>query len=251
MTVRFLRKYSLSIDLRGISTSSDETLSPFLSGIVMTYLREIFRVLVIGFRRYPILAAVYINSPLTLICATLYTWLDFAMTIVQTSLCRNDFYPDDGWYDETRGQMVTLYLTYYGLGTKLLLFQMVNDVPRYFFLSYISVKLPLFLWKRLRQKDTFEKHLTREQKTLLYSSLPHSAEARYVRRLFGMDKKPTSSNRFVQVARYIYTWRDDFRFSSRVVCVYSSIFLLLFFVTVKVSALRDMFEEISRVTFIF
>ena len=203
--------------------------------------------LVIGFRRFPILAAVYIDTPISLICATLYTWLDFIMTILNTSVCHNDFYPTEDDYLSGSMGSAAMFLAYYGVGAKLLLLQMANDVPRYLFLSYISVKLPMFLWKRLRQKDTFEKRLSREQKTLLYSSLPYSAEARYVRRLFGMDKKPTSSNRFVQVARYIYTWRDDFRFSSRVVCVYSSIFLLLFFLTVKVRVLRTKIDEAESV----
>ena len=169
------------------------------------------------------------------------------MTILNTSVCHNDFYPtEDEYFGGSIGN-AAMFLAYYGLGTKLLLLQMANDIPRYLFLSYISVKLPMFLWKRLRQKDTFEKRLSREQKTLLYSSLPYSAEARYVRRLFGMDKKPKSSNRFVQAARYIYTWRDDFRFSSRVVCVYSSIFLLLFFLTVKVSFSKKMDDRVKRI----
>ena len=190
---------------------------------------------VIGFRRYPILAAVYIDTPLSLICATLYTWLDFIMTIVN-SRCKNSFYTTEENYSTFAKNAIIVYLNYFGLGTKLLLLQMVSDVPRYFFLSYISVKLPMFLWKRLRQRHSTEKQLTREQKSLLYSSLPHSVEARYVRKLLGIDEKSESSNRLMQVIRFFYTWRDDFRFSSRVVCVYASVFLLLFFLTVEVSA---------------
>ncbi|CAF3815716.1 unnamed protein product [Rotaria sordida] len=42
-------------------------------GIIVTYLREILKVLVIGFRRYPTLAAIHIDTPFSLICASLYT----------------------------------------------------------------------------------------------------------------------------------------------------------------------------------
>ncbi|CAF3905392.1 unnamed protein product [Rotaria sp. Silwood2] len=48
-------------------------------GVVLAYLLQIAKVLIIGFRRYPILAAVYLNTVFTLCCATLYAWLDFAM----------------------------------------------------------------------------------------------------------------------------------------------------------------------------
>lgn len=191
--------------------------------------------LVLGFRRYPILAAVYLSTPMTLICASLYIWLDFSITIVDTGLCRSDFFKTDKNYENNDVNYATMYLTYYGTGSRLLMFQLVADIPRYIFLSYISVKLPMLLYKRFRRRNSVDVNLTREQKTLLHSSLPYSVEARYVRQLLGLRSPTKSVNRFADTFRFIYAWRDDFRYSSRVMCVYASILLLLFFFTVKVS----------------
>jgi len=203
----------------------------------VTYLLQIFRVIVIGFRLYPVLAAVYIDTYFSLVCATLYIWLDFSVNIVYTGLCRNDFYQTEEQFNQSRSTRTLLYLTYYGTGSKLLFFQLFDDIPRYLCMAYISVKLPRLLFKRIRYRHIAERQLTREQKDLLVSSLPHSAESRYVKKLLGMNSTQPPTNRFFRIVRFIYAWRDDFRFSSRVVCTYASIFLLLFFLTVKVSHL--------------
>jgi hypothetical protein len=196
----------------------------------VTYIFQIIKVFVIGFRRYPILAAVYIDNYFSLICATLYIWLDFSISILYTGLCRNDFYPTDLNFNETQGSRVDTYLTYYGTGSTLLFFQLFTDIPRYVCLSYISVKLPILLFKRIRQRKQIDKQFTREQKNLLHSSLPQSAESRYVKKLLGTNNTEIPTNRFMKIVRAIYSWRDDFRFSSRIVCVYASLLLLLFFV---------------------
>ncbi|CAF1467776.1 unnamed protein product [Rotaria sordida] len=127
-------------------------------GIIVTYLREILKVLVIGFRRYPTLAAIHIDTPFSLICASLYTWLDFSITIVDTGFCRNDFYSTDKNYN---------------------------------------------------------------------------IESCYVKNLLEMNNTNKSTNCFAKTFGFIYTWRDDFRFSSRVISVYAAISLLLFFITVQ------------------
>ncbi|CAF1338820.1 unnamed protein product [Rotaria sordida] len=165
--------------LNGSNPSSNQ-------GVVIVYLLQILRVFVIGFRCYPTLAAVYIDTWFSLICATLYVWFDFSITIVYTGLCRNDFYPSEADYNKTKG-------------------------------AYISIKLPILLYERIRHRHMRDKKLTCEQKTLLYSSLPYSIEAQYVKKLFGMSNIKVSTNRFSQTFQFIYAWRDDFRFSSRVV----------------------------------
>ncbi len=196
----------------------------------------------IGFRRYPILAAVYIDNCFSLVCATLYAWLDYSMTIIYNTQCRNDYYVTEEMYNKEPTNRTIIYFDYYGTGSRLLFIQFLNDIPRYLCLAYISVKLPMLLIKRIRQRKLTDRQLTREQKNLLYSSLPHSAEARYVKRLLGIRQTDAPSNRFAQIMKYIYTWRDDFRFSSRVVCVYASVFLLLVFLTVEVNII----EKLSR-----
>ncbi|CAF1239647.1 unnamed protein product [Rotaria sordida] len=165
--------------LNGSNPSSNQ-------GVVIVYLLQILRVFVIGFRCYPTLAAVYIDTWFSLICATLYVWFDFSITIVYIGLCRNDFYPSEADYNKTKG-------------------------------AYISIKVPILLYERIRHRHMRDKQLTREQKTLLYSSLPYSVEAQYVKKLFGMSNIKVSTNRFSQTFQFIYAWRDDFRFSSRVV----------------------------------
>ncbi len=204
----------------------------------MTYLLQIARVFVIGFRRYPILAAVYIDNYFSLICATLYVWLDYSITIVHSSLCRNDFYQTDDDYDSTDSNRTVTNLNYYGTGSKLLFLQLLPDIPRYLCLAYISIKLPILLIKHIQQRKLTDRRLTREQKNLLYSSLPYSTESQYVKRLLGIRNVETSKNRFTNIVRHIYAWRDDFRFSSRVICVYAAIFLFLFFLTVQVNIIK-------------
>lgn len=195
---------------------------------------QILRVLIIGLRRYPILAAVYFNTIFTLACATFYAWLDFALTIFYSSLCQSDFYPTDKNFNGTDGMGLITKLDYYGTGTKLLYLQLGIDVPRYLCLAYVSIKLPIFLYKRFRQRHKIDHRLTREQEVLLCSSLPDSVETRYVQRLFGIRKAVLSNRQCARISRFIYEWRDDFRFSSRVLSVYASVFLLLFFIAVQV-----------------
>ncbi|CAF1386593.1 unnamed protein product [Adineta steineri] len=202
-------------------------------GVIVSYLFQIIRVFIIGFRRYPILAAVYIDNCFSLACATLYVWLDFGVSIVYTGLCRNSFYLTEEEFNKTHSTNTKINLTYYGTGSKLLFVQLLTDIPPYICLAYISVKLPMLLLKRIRHRHPTDRQLTREQKDLLYSSLPHSAESRYVKKLLGIIPIQPPKNRFNQILRKIYAWRDDFRFSSRVVCVYASAFLLLFFITVN------------------
>ncbi|CAF0739997.1 unnamed protein product [Adineta ricciae] len=204
-------------------------------GVIITYLTQIFRVFVIGFRRYPILAAVYMDNYFTLICGTLYAWLDFTVAIMSAGLCTNNFYQTKEQFNKTGSNRTAEMIAYYGTGPKLLFLQLFLDVPRYFCLSYLCVKLPMVLIKRIRHRNIPDKQMRREQKDLLYSSLPHSAEARYVKKLFGYAPTEPPKNRLSQILRRIYAWRDDFRFSSRVICVYASIFLLLFFLTVSIS----------------
>jgi len=205
-------------------------------GVIATYLVQIIRVLGIGFHYYPILIAVYINTRFTLICATFYAWLDFSMTIAFNGVCQNDYYSTNDNYDNKTGDVGTIFLLkYYGTGVNLVFFQLLTDTPRYFFLAYINVKLSVLLFKRIRYRKFSCKELTREQENLLHSSLPYSSESQYVKNLFGLSEKTVPTNSITRLIRLIYTWRDDFRFSSRVVCVYASIFSLLFFLTVQVN----------------
>ena len=170
----------------------------------MTYIVQILKVLIIGCRRYRILAAVYINRYLSLICATLYIWFDFSINILYTGLCRNDFYPSDINFNKTEGSTAHSFLSYYGTGSTLLFFQLFTDIPRYLCLSYICVKLPMLLVKRISQRKIIDKRLTREQKMLLYSSLLHSAESRYVKKLLGVNTD-MSTNRFRKFFGFIYS----------------------------------------------
>ena len=109
------------------------------------------------------------------------------------------------------------------------------DTPRYLFLSYILVKLLILLFKRIRYRNAAGKRLPREQWNLLASSLPNSVESVHVKNLLGMDSKNKLINGYSKAFPFFYVWRNDFRFSSRVVCVYAIIMLLLFFITVQVS----------------
>lgn len=220
------------------SIGSDQFSSRFHLGIIITYLRQVLKVFIIGLRRYPILAATYLRTPVALGCASLYTWLDFSVTLLDNSFCQNDFYPSDKTYDQSTRTKTLLYLNYYGTGWRLIFFPLLVDIPRFLCLSYISIKLPVIFIKRIVFQRKIDEQFSPEQKILLHSSLPTSVESRYVRKLFGLELSTQPTHNWMKYFEFIYKWRDDFRFSSRVLCTYSAIFLLLFFFTVKVSKRR-------------
>ncbi|CAF0776749.1 unnamed protein product [Rotaria sp. Silwood1] len=216
--------------------------TPKGEGVIVVYLLRILKVLFIGFRYYPILSAVYIDSILTLACAILYAWFDFSISIVYQGLCQSDFYPSDDNFDETNGTDIARLFEYYGIGQNLIIIQLFTDIPRYLCWSYILVKLPISLINKIVKirKHTNEDqakhlHLTREEKILLHSSTIYSVDISYVRNLFRPIHQRITSRLFLAhlIPKFIYQWRDDFRFSSRILCVYSSTFLLLFFMTIQ------------------
>jgi hypothetical protein len=213
-----------------------------VNGVILSYLVRLLQVLIMGFRYYPFLAAVYINSIFTLSCATLYAWLDYSITIIDQGMCKSDYYPTyDDYLDNSSS--ITDKFDYYGTGPNLIIIQLCTDIPRYLCLAYINVKLPMLLIKkifyRLKKNISAEKKmlmkLTREQRTFFYIIRQNSVEMLYVRNLFrSADKRPRSQALFARlIPKKIYEWRDDFRFSTRIICVYSSIFLLLYFVTIQ------------------
>ena len=213
----------------------------------MIYLMQVLKVILIGFRCYPTLVAVYMDTIFTLICGTLYAWLDFGVTIYYNSICRNAFYPtnDINVFSSNGRQQLEMYFKYYGTGWRILIFQLVIDIPRYICLAYISVKLPMLLFKRIRCRKTTNPTYTREQQTLLHASLPHSVETLYVRNLLGYSDAAVSKNCLANYSRWAYHWRFDFRFSTRVLSVYASVFLVLFFVITQVNELRDLVAAFS------
>ena len=206
----------------------------------MVYLLQITKVFVIGVRYYPELAAVYIDSLLTLTCASVYAWLDFSLSIVYKSLCQSDFYLSKDNFAETNGTDLIELFDYYGTGANLMLIQLMTDIPRMLCWSYIVVKLPALLLqkiytriKRRNERVNHPFHLTREEKILLHSSAVHSVEISYVRNLFRPKDHRSKSRLFLArlIPTFVYQWRDDFRFSARVLCIYSSVILILFFIT--------------------
>ncbi|CAF1009083.1 unnamed protein product [Adineta ricciae] len=212
-------------------------------GVIVSYLLRLLQVIVMGFRYYPMLAAVYINSVFTLACGTIYAWLDYSMTIVNQGMCRPDFYPR---YEDSLDNSTTISdnLNYFGTGSSLVAIQLCTDIPRYLCLAYISVKLPMLLIKRIRRRlrknmsfeERMKKKLTREERNFFRISNPMSVEMLYVQNLFcsSADQRPPSRSLWARlIPKKIYEWRDDFQFSARVLCVYSSIFLLLYFVAIQ------------------
>jgi hypothetical protein len=217
--------------------------SPQGDGVIVTYLIRLFQVLVMGFRYYPFLAAVYINSILTLTCATIYAWLDYSITIVDQGMCQPDFYTTYDEYQVDNSTTLDSMFGYYGTGSVLIVIQLCTDIPRFLCLAYINVKLPSLLiskiYSRFKTDISSEKRmlrkLTREQRTLFRISRPTSIEMLYVKNLFrSPNQRPRSHALFARlIPQKIYEWRDDFRFSTRVLSVYSSIFLLLYFVAIQ------------------
>ncbi|CAM4819151.1 unnamed protein product [Rotaria magnacalcarata] len=215
------------------------------SGVIISYLERIFQVLIIGFRYYPLLAAVYLDSIVSLVCGTLYSWLDYSITIVNQGLCNTDFYVTlDQYISAGNESSLAARFDYYGTGSTLLAIQLCTDIPRYLCLAYVSIKLPFLLIDKIRQrlkrssmsdKERMMLKLTREERILLRISDPDSPDMLYVRNLFRQtDQRPRSHHLIARLLpKFIYEWRDDFTFSTRILCIYSSIILLLFFITVQ------------------
>ena len=203
---------------------------------MVVYLLQIVKVILIGFRCYPILVAVYLNDPIALFCSSFYAWLDFCITIYYNSICRNTYYPITEAFlsDISAEERIERYFKYYGTGPKIILLQLVVDIPRYFCLAYVSVKLPVLFVKRMRHRHRKTMYSTREQRMLLNASSPDSIETRYVKNLLGYGDSNLSNPKFTRYFQWLYKWRNDFRFSARVLSVYASIFLVLYFVNMQV-----------------
>ncbi|CAF0783583.1 unnamed protein product [Adineta steineri] len=224
-------------------------------GVIVVYILRIAKVLVIGLRYYPVLSAVYIDSILALLCATFYAWLDFSLTVVDQSLCQSDFYPSDDNFDDTNGTDLEILFNYYGTGHNLILITILSDIPRYICWSYIVIKLPMLLITKIHKTIKHKQenrpnrlHLTREEKILLHSSAPHSVEMTYIRNLFRSINQRSTSRSFLArlIPKFIYQWRDDFRFSSRILCIYSTIFLVLVSITIQACILVLPYMDIMQ-----
>lgn len=200
----------------------------------MIFLQQLLQVFVIGCRHYPTLAAVHMDTAFALVCASFYAFVDFAITIIRGSLCRNEFYLSNKNYSPLESLETVKFLTYYGTGGKLILFQLIMDFPRYLFQAYICIQLIRLFIDRMMENRKNSEYLSPEKRYLLYFSTPNSPESKYVRKLFIKTQEVQSTNRQETFFKFIYTFRDDFRFSSRILCVYSTVFLILFFLTVQV-----------------
>ena len=252
----------LSILEQAIGGGSGNSLTG--DGVIVVYLLRVLQVIVMGFRYYPLLAAVYINSIFTLTCGTLYVWLEYAVTIVNSGMCQSDYYPTyDDYLDDPSSSNLSTLFDFYNTGRNLIAIQLCINIPRFLCLAYISVKLPMLLArkiyfrvkKNIPVEEKILRKLTREQRTFFYIDRPSSIEMLYVKNLFrAAENRPPSRALIARlIPTIIYEWRDDFRFSTRVLCIYSSIALLLYFVAIKAFVLvlpellwvRDFLQQLA------
>lgn len=205
------------------------------NGIILVYLQRIVQVLAMGFRYYPVLVAVYRNSFFSLTLGTLYIWIEFPITVIQQSMCQPKYYlaSKNGARSNTE-----LLLDYYGTGPFLIVIELITDIPGYLCLAYIFIKLPSILFNKILQRHTEiseNQILTHEEKSLIEVINIYSVEMLYIKNLDNTNKQRLNYNTFFNrvIPKAIYEWRDDFRFSSRILCVYSSVFLLLYFTLIQ------------------
>lgn len=212
-------------------------------GVILRYLLRILQVIIMGFRYYPLLAAVYLDSIFSLLGGMVYAWLDYAVTIVNLGMCKADFYPTYEEFLSNSSSSIVEKFEYYGTGPNLIAIQLCIDIPRFLCIAYVCVKLTALLiikiYYRMKKKISLEKkilrELTREQRTFFYIANPASIEMLYVRNLLRPpNERPRSQSLLARILpKKIYDWRDDFHFSARIVCVYASLFLLLYFITIQ------------------
>ncbi|CAF1072773.1 unnamed protein product [Didymodactylos carnosus] len=182
---------------------------------------------------------------LPLLFATLYAWLDFSVSIVYQSLCKNSYPTRDKFFktNGTDAAGLQIQLFFYGTGSTLVTIELCKDIPRYICMAYICVKLPVYLIRKIRlfykNKHSLSSlfhssdKMTREEKQLI-SYMKYSVEALYVRNLFIPAKYRPSSRALLSriVPTKIYEFRDDFRFSTRIICLYSSVLMFLFVISI-------------------
>jgi hypothetical protein len=199
-------------------------------GVILVFLQQIFKVLLIGFRYYPILTSIYIDTWSSLILGTFYIWLEFPISIIEQDMCQSKYYSSEQPDNYTNESHTRVLLDYYGTGSFLVNIDLCTDIPRYFCMAFISIRLPMKVFDKLWNSSNIvsnTKELTTEAKTLLSTLHVNSVEMIYLRNLTGSRKNDTAKG-------WIYEWRHDFRYSSRVLSVYSSIFLFLYFVLIRV-----------------
>ena len=188
-------------------------------GIVLVYLQQIFQILVMGFRYYPILSAVYMNSMSSLLLGTIYTWLEFPMTILEQNMCQPKYYTT---VRTTEENFTNILLYYYGTGPLLVIIELLTDIPRYLCLSYLTIRLSSKAFQKIRYRSI----VSEEKNVLLRAVESNSVEMLYLKNLFQHKRTLVSRG-------WMYEWRSDFRYSSRVLSVYSSIFLFLYFILIQ------------------
>ncbi len=96
-------------------------------------------------------------------------------------------------------------------------------------------KISFRVKKNISSEEKILRKLTREQQTFFYICRSDSVEMLYVKNLFrSAEHRPRSQALLARlIPTKVYEWRDDFRFSTRVLCIYSSIALLLYFVAIQ------------------
>ncbi|CAF3022228.1 unnamed protein product [Rotaria sp. Silwood2] len=186
------------------------------------------------------LAAVYIDTIFTLSCATIYTWLYFIITVLHQGYCPRSYYPTESDYRATNSSTdIIKYLSYYGTGPNLIIIELCTDIPRYLCLAYVSIRLPIMLVGKIHQyrcnKETNELKHTQEERSFFIAAQPYSVESLYVRNLFRSANIRSRGQSLIArlIPKSVYEWHDDFRFSSRILCIYAALFLLLFFITIQ------------------
>ncbi|CAF0919092.1 unnamed protein product [Didymodactylos carnosus] len=201
-----------------------------MESVIVKYLLQILKVLLIGVHYYPLLSAIYINSTPALILGSLYAWLDYITQIINQGMCDN-LYPTQSEYNNSllkrKSRIIAGIddlLEYYGAGKRLIAIDLCLDIPRYLCMAYVCIGLPLLLFKKLCRKrnDANEDQLMQD-----------TLEGQYVKNLLLPENKRPKSQSILSriIPTKVYAFNDNFRYPSRVICVYAAVWMLLFFVS--------------------
>lgn len=157
------------------------------SGVIVDYLQKILQVLLMGFRYYPALAAVTRRSFYSLLFGMIYILIEFPINIVENTICQSNFYFSSNASDT---EHTSALLDFYGQGSTLLLIQVFSDLPRYFCLSYLSVKISVIFIKRYRQHRHQKNYIDLDKDNIgfIRCARPDSIETNYIRNIFHPKK---------------------------------------------------------------
>ncbi|CAF1325642.1 unnamed protein product [Adineta steineri] len=238
------------------------TADPSHHGVLIDLVQGIAVVILVGLRYYPVLASLQLRNVVPRFFISLYMLGDIAYTIVREGSCMG-FLPLSKYYSAVEEAKLRMEL-----GTWFIIYGLIKNTPHFIFLAYIgaelwvrfvydSIYVPLrknqSIWiSPVAQPDEFE--FSKYYVKKLFRRNLALAQINYSKKKVNIDElddheheaevqKEASKTRVKDFIRSIYTWDEDFRFTTMATCTYAVAIVFLYYL-----ACTFVFLYISRTT---